>query len=101
MPAHNFMISDCVAIFVSFCLFSLVGFLPGYALGWLLDVLRFRSRTLSFQLAMSVPLSISIGPIMSYFVGRWLSMSAVWLIYGILCICGLFLSARRLSGTCR
>jgi hypothetical protein len=101
MSAHNFMLADCVAIFVSFCLFSLVGFLPGYALGWFFDVLQFRSRTLAFRLAMSVPLSISIGPIMSYFVGRWVSMTAVWVIYGILCICALFLVARGLTSTWR
>jgi hypothetical protein len=101
MPVHNFMISDWVAILVSFCLFSLVGFFPGYAVGWLLDVLRFRSRTLSFRLALSVPLSISIGPIMSYFVGRWLSMSAVWVLYGLLCSCALFLAARVLMSTWR
>jgi hypothetical protein len=101
MPAHNFMISDCVAILVSFCLFSLVGFLPGFALGWFLDVLQFRSRTLWFRLAISVPLSISIGPILSYFVGRWLSMSAVLVLYALLCICALLLGARDLRSTLR
>lgn len=100
MPAHNFMLSDCVAIFISFCLFSLVGFFPGYALGWLLDVLRFRSRTLPFRLAISVPLSISIGPIMSYFVGRWVSMTAVWAIYAVLCVCALLLAVRELRSRC-
>jgi hypothetical protein len=101
MPAQNFMIADWVAISASFCLFSLVGFFPGYAVGWLLDVLRFRSRTLSFRLALSVPLSISIGPIMSYFVGRWLSMGAVRVLYGLLCSCALFLVARGLMSTWR
>lgn len=94
------MLSDCGAIFISFCLFSLVGFFPGYSLGWLLDVLRFRSRTLSFRLVMSVPLSISIGPIMGYFVGRWISMAAVWMIYAVLCIGALLLAARSLRSTC-
>lgn len=93
------MLSDCVAIFVSFCLFSFVGFLPGYAIGWLLDVLRFRSRALSFRIATSVPLSISIGPVISYLLGRLLSMSAVWVFYGMLCSFAAFLAGRGLRST--
>ncbi len=95
MAVHNFMLSDCVAIFVSFCLFSLVGFFPGYTLGWLLDVLQFRKRSLSFRMAMSVPLSIALGPIVGYFVGRWISLSAACVVYGVLSAGALFLLARE------
>jgi len=59
LATHNFMLSDWAAISAGFCLFALVGFIPGYALGWMLDVLRFRERTLSFRLALSVPLPLA------------------------------------------
>ncbi|MGO9229793.1 MAG: hypothetical protein ACLQKA_11390 [Bryobacteraceae bacterium] len=90
MAAHNFMLDDIRAILAGFLLFSLVGFFPGYALGWLLDTLQFRARSLAFRLALSVPLSIAIGPILGYLVGRWLSISAVLVVYAVACLCGLF-----------
>ena len=99
LATHNFMLSDWAAISAGFCLFALVGFIPGYALGWMLDVLRFRERTLSFRLALSVPLSIALGPILSYLIGRWLSMGAVWAVYGLLDIYALFLMVRTLKGS--
>ena len=95
MPIHRFMFSDWAAIFCAFALFSLLTILPGYALGWLLDVVRFRSRTLPFRLAMSVPLSIAIGPVFSYLLGSWLSLRAVWVVYGILCLYAVFLVVRE------
>jgi hypothetical protein len=95
MATHNFTLSDCVAILGAFSLFSLVTILPGYALGWLLDVVRFRSRTLPFRLAMSVPVSIAIGPGVSYLLGSWLSLTAVWVVYGMLCLYALFLLVRE------
>ena len=101
VTTHNFMFQDVRAILVGFCLFSLVGFFPGYALGWLFDPLRFRARSLSFRLAMSVPLSIAIGPILSYLLGRWLSMKAVLVVYAILCVYGVFRATGELRGKFR
>ncbi len=95
MPAHNSMLSDCRAIFLSFCLFSFVGFFPGYTLGWLFDLLQFRARSISFRIAASVPLSIALGPVLSYFIGRWLSLNAACIAYGILSAAALFLLARE------
>ena len=101
VTTHNFMFQDVRAILVGFCLFSLVGFFPGYALGWLFDPLRFRARSLSFRLAMSVPLSIAIGPILSYLLGRWLSMKAVVVVYAILCVYAVFRATGELRGKFR
>ncbi|MGA8025926.1 MAG: hypothetical protein WB992_02190 [Bryobacteraceae bacterium] len=91
------MAADCAAIFEAFCLFSLVSFIPGYALGWLLDTMRFRARTLYCRFALSLPLSIAVGPVIVYFVGRWLSMPVVCALYGVLCLFTLFLFLRGLK----
>jgi hypothetical protein len=101
MAAHNFMLDDIRAILAGFCLFSLVAFFPGYALGWLFDTLQFRARSFPFRLALSVPLAIAIGPILSYLLGRWLSANAVLVVYAILCAYGLFRVARELAGELR
>ncbi|MBV9156879.1 MAG: hypothetical protein JO097_11505, partial [Acidobacteriaceae bacterium] len=91
--AHGFMVADYTAILIAVFLFSFVSFIPGYALGWLLDVMRFRERTFCWRLALSVPLSMAVGPVLSYLTGRWLSMSAVGVMFGVLSIGGIFLLA--------
>lgn len=92
MPNPNFMLADWLAILVSFSLFPLLTVVPGYAFGWLLDILRFRQRTLWFRLTLSVPLSIALGPILSYLVARLLSLGAAEVVYGVLCLYVLFLA---------
>ncbi len=94
MPHPNYMLTDWLAILASFGVFSLVALAPGYAFGWLLDVLRFRQRTLWFRLTLSVPLSIALGPILSYLLGRLLPLGAVEAVYGVLGLYVLFLAAR-------
>jgi hypothetical protein len=93
-PPPAFALPDAVAILAAFGIFSLLTILPGYALGWWLDVARFRQRTLRFRLAMSVPLAIALGPVLSFLLGLWLSLSAVWVMYAGLCIGALVLAIR-------
>jgi len=88
------MAADGLAILEAFCLFSLVALLPGYAFGWLTNVLRFRARTLPFRLVASVPLALAIGPILSFTVGRWLSLDAVLGVYACLGAYTLYLATR-------
>jgi hypothetical protein len=83
---HHFMLADFAGISVAFLLFSCLTVLPGYTLGWMLNVQRFRQREADFRLAISVPLSIALGPLMSYFIGRWISLSAACGFYAVLSI---------------
>jgi hypothetical protein len=78
---HNFTLTDLAASIAAVCLFPLFVLIPGYAVAWLLDLFDFRRRTWLFRAALSVPLSIAIAPILSYLAGRYLSMTAVWLLY--------------------
>ncbi|MBV9766193.1 MAG: hypothetical protein JOZ48_15210, partial [Acidobacteriaceae bacterium] len=95
--AHGFMVADYTAILIAVFLFSFVSFIPGYALGWLLDVMRFRERTFCWRLALSVPLSMAVGPVLTYLTGRWLSMSAVGVMFGALSVGGLVLLGTELK----
>src|ERR1700686_1162742 len=95
------MAMDCAAILFGFGLFSLIVLLPGYALGWLLDVLRFRSRTLPFRLAASAPLALALGPILSYLLGRAFTLVAAELVYGLLSAYALYLLARAVRAAPR
>jgi hypothetical protein len=58
-------------------------FVPGYAISWLLNLYDFRRRVTAFRLAFSVPLSIAICPVVSYLLGRFGGMTAVWLFYAL------------------
>jgi hypothetical protein len=78
---HNFTLTDISASLAAVCLFPLFVLIPGYAVAWLLDLFEFRRRTVLFRAVLSVPLSISIAPILSYLSGRYLSMSVVWALY--------------------
>jgi hypothetical protein len=88
LPNH-FLTSDYLGILAAFLLFPLIVLLPGYAIGWLTNVLRFRSRTFAFRLTASVPLAITVGPTVSFAVGRLLNLDAVLWIYGVLSVVAL------------
>jgi hypothetical protein len=91
----HFLLSDLVGISAGFALFSLLAFFPGYAVGWLTNVLGFRARLLPFRLAASVPVSLAVGPVLCYTVGRWLGWNAVWFVYAAIFAAALSAGALR------
>jgi hypothetical protein len=93
--ALHFLLSDLTGISAGFVLFSLLALLPGYAIGWLTNVLGFRRRSLPFRLAASVPVSLSVAPIIGYTIGRWLGLDAVWIVYAVLCVAAVAAGALR------
>ncbi|HEV2448706.1 MAG TPA: hypothetical protein VGS58_22390 [Candidatus Sulfopaludibacter sp.] len=82
MAIQNFMLEDLVGCMKAICVFPVFVLLPGYAIAWLFDVFEFRRRTAAFRLALSTPLSIAICPIVTYLLGRFCGMAAVWSFYG-------------------
>ncbi len=95
MPTHSYMLADIAGCMAAVCLFPLFVLLPGYAIAWLTDLFEFRRRTLAFQLALSIPLSIAICPAVTYFAGRFGSMTVVWALYAVSWICAAIVAARR------
>jgi len=61
---------------------------PGYVIAWLLDLFDFRRRTPRFRIALSIPLSISLCPILVYWFGYW-PVIATWAVGVALAIRGL------------
>ncbi len=94
MPAPNFMIEDLFGALRAIAIFPLFVVAPGYAVAWILNIFEFRRRTLAFRLAFSLPLSFSICPILTYLLGHYLSMNAVWAFYGAAAMVCVFLLAR-------
>jgi hypothetical protein len=95
--ALHFLLSDLIGISAGFALFSPLALLPGYSMGWLTNVLDFRRRSLPFRLAASVPVSLSVAPIVGYTIGGWFGLDAVWFVYALLCVAALATGALRRS----
>ena len=83
----NYSVADALTIFVATTLLAFFMVVPGYTLGWLFDLLEFRKQDLPQQLVISTPLSIALSPIVSYWIGKFVSMRAIWLVYTAL-LCG-------------
>ncbi len=94
-PAFHFLLSDLTGISAGFVLFSLLALLPGYSIGWLTGVFGFRGRSLPFRLAASVPVSLSVAPVIGYTIGRWFGLNAVWIVYALLLIAAIAAGALR------
>ena len=95
MPEHSYMLADIAGCVAAVCLFPLFVLLPGYAIAWLTDLFAFRRRTFAFQLALSIPLAIAICPAVTYFVARFGSMTAVWVLYAASWIYAVAIAVRR------
>jgi len=93
--AFHFPLSDLTGISAGFALFSLLTLLPGYSIGWLTNVFGFRRRSLPFRLAASVPVSLSVTPIVGYTVGRWPGLTTAWIVYALLFAAALYTGAGR------
>jgi hypothetical protein len=70
------MFEDLAGTLRAIAVFPLFILAPGYVAAWALDLFGFRGRRLSFRLAFSLVLSISICPILTYLTGRYVSLSA-------------------------
>ncbi len=90
------MAADFIATSAGLLLFPLFGLVPGYVCGWFIDALGFRQRTPLARVAISIPLSIGISPILAYLLWHW-SLLAVWAVFGAVWIAflGLLLRERR------
>jgi len=55
-------------------------FAPGYVAGWALDLFDFRKRRLILRMALAIPLSIAICPMLSYVLARFLE-PGLWVFF--------------------
>lgn len=83
MPG-NFFLLDLGSSLWAFVLLALFSFVPGYAVGWIADLVDFRRRTPATRLALSVPLSIGVAPLVAYLTSRLGSIAVTWCAFGLL-----------------
>jgi len=88
MTAAHFLRDDFVSTLLAAGLFLLFAVPPGYILGWLTGLLDFRKQTLAWRFVISVPVSISVVPILAYWLdllgGRptvWTGFAIGWVVF--------------------
>src|SRR5262245_24335686 len=91
MQVEHFTRDDAIGNLVATIAFPLILVIPGYVLAWASDVLDFRSLRPGWRFVISVPISVSVCPILAYLIdlvaGRsciWLSAAVCWVIFGYL-----------------
>ena len=81
---RNFFLLDLWSSLWAFVLFGLFALVPGYAVGWAADLIGFRRRAFATRLALSVPLSIGVAPLLAYLTSRLGSVALTWCAFGLL-----------------
>ena len=81
MPIPNYFAQDMVGTYWAFALTVLFGVAPGFVIGYLANLLAFRTRDRLLQLCLSIVLSAAIMPGIVYLAARAASMSLVWGMY--------------------
>ena len=86
VESRNGRFHDCglARVACASALFSLFAFIPGFVVGWSLDLVGFRSRGLLHQCLLSCALSIALCPVLTYLVELGPGRAAVWGLYGAL-----------------
>src|SRR5258706_4930037 len=80
MAETNFMLQDIRSTLLGCSLFPLVLIMPGYVVGWALNLFDFRARLVHSRLALSLLLSVAISPVLFYLLASFLSFSATFLV---------------------
>jgi len=78
---QNFMAEDLVGGLCAIVLFPLFLWIPGFVIAWCLNLFQFRQRTIAFRIVSALPISIAICPSVTYLLGRFVGMPAVWEFY--------------------
>lgn len=81
MPEYHFMAADVRGSLLAVLIFPLFVWAPGYLLGFAFNLFEFRSRSAIFRGVISLPLAIALCPILTYFAGRFASMSVARNLY--------------------
>ncbi|MGH9615510.1 MAG: hypothetical protein ACRD28_02130 [Acidobacteriaceae bacterium] len=68
---HNYTAHDLLATAAIVPVFAIFLVFPGYGVGWLTDLLQFRSSSTTRRILLSLPLSLAISTIVVNLVGRY------------------------------
>jgi hypothetical protein len=90
----NFTVADLVGSICGVLLFLPLMTAPGYTAAWFSNALGFRSLAFSWRVLISIPLSLALSPILTYWLGSLMGWTGVWGFYA----CASLLCALLLAG---
>src|SRR5512146_3214537 len=90
----HFFASDIFGLTLAFLLGLPLIVLPGFALGLLFDLFRFREQTAPVQWSLALLFGVSMLPVVLYLPFRLLSVNAMWAVIALLCAGGVLAAAR-------
>lgn len=85
---RNYTIVDVMGTLKACLVLAPVMFAPGYVAGWLGNVFDFRRHSRLLRLALAVPLSIAIAPMISYLLACYIppGLAAFYLLSTVACV---------------
>src|SRR4051794_26888941 len=83
MPAEHFMRDDAIGAMLGIILLAPFLITPGYVCGWVLNAFDFRKQARGWRAVISLLLSVGAAPIVTFLLGSFISMRAVWGFYGL------------------
>ena len=95
MHMNNYTLEDILGSIIACGLFIPLLLAPGYVAAWFSGVLHFRDLSAPWRILISLPLSVAVCPIATYWLGLTGSWVPVFALYGICLLIFLFLLAQR------
>lgn len=100
MTNANFMFHDILSTLLGCALFPLVLIVPGYVIGWWLDLFDFRRRMFYSRLVLSLLLSFSISPVLFYLSSNLFSyLGTLVMVLALFLICIVIIVSDRSNFT--
>src|ERR1035438_1305016 len=99
--SNVWIFADFGTTLTAFVIFSFFMIAPGYVSGWLTDACGFRKGSALRQAALTVPLSISVVPILVYLPWRFFSIRAVWIVIAAVAVAFWIILAMELRDASR
>jgi len=87
----NYTVIDLIGTSCGVILFIPLMIAPGYVAAWFTEALGFRKLSVPWRVLASVPLSIALCPILTYWVGSVFGWIAIWVFYGLAAVICLIL----------
>lgn len=83
MGQINFTIQDIISSLFAFLLFPLIFVIPGYVIGWFLDLFDFRNRLAATRFVIALVLSISLSPIITFLTWNLFSVKTTFVVLAL------------------
>jgi hypothetical protein len=80
MNSLNYTVQDLIKSQIAFLIFPIIFVIPGYVVGWVLDLFDFKKRLFATRFVIAIVLSISLSPIVTFLTWNLISVNATFIV---------------------